>query len=173
MAATHRARLVKKYGQFNTFQQLMTLVLAQNTAKIGNAVGRISKDNFTRTEKRLRRKTESRMVLPDVSEALPKRSVFVRKARERGQFLSENLRRQLSLDLRKELVDFRTATGQPAFVRRRGRLAGVSPRLRCALPPRGPLRGRDRSTVQPLSAGVGAGGDSVVSRSTSPMKMSA
>lgn len=111
------------------YQKLMRDVIDNRTLNIARATGRISKDNFDRQLKR-QKKVEKIVVLPDVTESLPKRSVFLAKAAQDGKLITDTLKDRLTGNLRSALKDFRTVSGEPAFIRRRGKLAGtINPKL--------------------------------------------
>lgn len=129
MAKLHLDRLRKRHGfTGGSYRELMGKIVLANSESVANAVGRISQENFARASRRVGT-GEARFILPDVSEVLPKRSVFIRKAAESGKVLSDTLRTRLTSNLRDALNTF-TATGEQAMVRRRGRAAGtISPKL--------------------------------------------
>lgn len=120
LAKFHLDQLKRKYGwKGGRYQDLISQVLAVNSENISRAVGRLSKDHYSRSLRSIKAGAR-RVILPDVSDALPKRSVFFLKSAERGKLLSDELRDKLTRDLR-EVV-------QPGFIRRRGPKAGtVSP----------------------------------------------
>jgi len=104
-----------------SYRVLMKQIIADNTQHISNAIARLKTDHFRRQIRRFRPGTVN---LPDISAVIPKRSVFIRKAQERGEFLSETLRDSLTRDLRNSLSEFKTKTGLPAYVKRRGERKG-------------------------------------------------
>ena len=140
MAKIHLDRLIDQFD-FSAdevtglnYQSMMKDMLANRTLNIARATGRISKDNFDKQLQRLKKKgigREKIIVLPDVTEALPKRSVFLAKAAQDGKLITDTLRDRLTGDLRRALKDFRTKdTDEPAFIRRRGARAGtINPEL--------------------------------------------
>lgn len=113
MAKYHLDRLKDKYGwktavaqdkvRGRKYQELITEILATNSGNVHRAVGRISKENYAKYAKNLRPEKQKRFVLPDVSEALPKRSVYFLKAAERGQLITDTLRDRLTKDLRETI----------------------------------------------------------------------
>jgi hypothetical protein len=135
MAKIKASDLLKKYNipqnkvSGHNYRKIMNDIIQNNTENTGKAVGRISRENFEKQFKKVRVGEQKRMILPDVSEALPKRSVFMRKSAERGQILSDGMRDRLTRDLRKTL-ESHTARGRPTMVRAGGRDAGtISPAL--------------------------------------------
>jgi hypothetical protein len=124
VAKFHLDRLRKKYGWTGgRYQALMTRIIETNSVSISNAVGRISRENFERAGKKVTGK-EQTFTLPDISEALPKRSVFSRKAAERGALLTDELRDNVTRRLRGAIGEFTPKTGEPAFVYQRGKRKG-------------------------------------------------
>jgi len=131
MAKVHLDRMGFKYGYTagGSLPKLMQQILASNTGNIQRAVGRLGKEHYDKALKRITTKRR-RFVLPDVSEALPKRSVFVRKAAADGKRLTDDLRDRLTKNLRKTLNTFTPKTGEQAFTFRRGVREGrVNPKL--------------------------------------------
>ena len=107
----------------------MTDIIEMNSLSLHRAVGRISRDKFEKTAKRVGTK-ETPLVLPDISEALPKRSVFSRKAAEKGKVLTDNMRDRVTKSLRQTFAEFTPKSGEPAFVLQTGKRKGrVNPKL--------------------------------------------
>jgi hypothetical protein len=104
----------------------MAEIVAHNTEAIHRAVGRLSADHYDRLRARLPKAVERRLVLPDLSEVLPKRSVHIRKAAERGKLLTDDLRAKLSNNLRQVLKDF---PDQPYIIRRGAKRGRINPEL--------------------------------------------
>lgn len=127
MAKMHLDRLKRKHGWTGKrYQDLMKKIIANNTESIARATARISNSNYSRALKKIKKK-ERRFVLPDISEALPKRSVFVRKGAERGELLTDALRTELDKQLRGVLQDLKKRK-EPVYITRRGAKAGrISP----------------------------------------------
>ena len=125
MAKYHLGRLKKKYGwSGGNLQQLMTDIIATETGNISRAVARINSDDYRKAVQKLPKDRRKRFIIPDVSEVLPKRSLFVRKAADKGKLLTDGLRDRLTKDLRQSFTEFTTKTGEPAFLKRRGTKAG-------------------------------------------------
>lgn len=123
MAKIHLDRLRRRHNLTGkAYEKHMQVILANNMESIAKATARISNDNYARARKKIRKK-EQRFVLPDVSEALPKRSVFVSKSVERGELITDELKSKLDKDLRSVLSDLR-GRKQPVFIIRRGAKAG-------------------------------------------------
>lgn len=140
MAKIHLDRLINQFDfaadevSGLNYRNMMKDMLANRTLNIARATARISRDNFDKQLTRLKKKgvgKEKIIVLPDVTEALPKRSVFLAKAAQDGNLITDTLRDRLTGDLRRSLKDFRTKeTREPSFVRRRGAKAGtINPEL--------------------------------------------
>lgn len=80
---------------------LMNRIIAVNQEKAFTAIGRLRSSQFGKQNVR----SGSTFKLPDLSEVLPKRSVFMRKAAIRGRLITDNLRDELTRDLRKTLAE--------------------------------------------------------------------
>lgn len=123
-------RLKKKYGKSpgggfgGKYAEVMAEVIAFNSEKVSNAINRLSSEKWSKALKNISTK-EKRFVLPDVSDVLPRRSVFAKKSLEKGTIISQTIKDRLNADLRAVLKDFTTETGQASFVRRTGKLAGT------------------------------------------------
>lgn len=128
MAKFHLDRLKKKYENIpvrgETYQELMKEVIAHNTERVSRKVLKIDEDNWSRALKKITPK-EKTFVVPDVSEVLPKQSVFVRKAAERGDLMRDTLRDELNKNLRESLKQFTPVTREATYIRRRGVKAGT------------------------------------------------
>lgn len=119
----------ERYGWHGgNLQLLYRDIILYNTEKIARAVARIAHKNMKETAKKYGT-GEKRMIIPAVDDVLPKRSVFIRKAAERGKLLSDSLRAQLNKELRnviKEIDD----KGIPKYTYRRGQKAGrINPKV--------------------------------------------
>lgn len=130
MGRFHLDHFKKKYGWTGkSYRDLMKVIVAHNTEHVAKAVGRVTNENYNRAMKRLSTKSK-RFVVPDVSEVLPKRSVFIRKAATRGALLSDSLRTRLDKDLRKALEIASPKTGIPMYITQRGKAAGrINPKI--------------------------------------------
>jgi len=109
MAKIKSERLIKKYGTDNIhagkYQDLMTEVLANNNEAISRAILRQSKSNWIDGLKSITTK-EKQFILPDISDVLPKRSVFVSKSAQSGKFIIDTLKDRLTNDLRTSIQDY-------------------------------------------------------------------
>jgi len=135
VAKIYLKQLQKKYN-FNegdvtglNYRKLMQDIISNQSENISKATSRISKQNYDKQIKEFMKRLgergpEKRITLPDVSEALPKRSVFLRKGAQDGNILTDTLRDNLTRNLRESLGEFKTKTGEQAFVRRKGTKAG-------------------------------------------------
>lgn len=138
MAKLSLQRLIKKFGfgkgdvSGANYQDLMTDVLAHNTKQIANATAKLSRNHWDRSLKKLSRtvREKRQFIIPDVSDVIPKDAVFFKKSAEQGQIITDTLRDRLTGDLRATLESFKTKTGEPSFIRRRGVTAGtMNPKL--------------------------------------------
>jgi hypothetical protein len=130
MAKIHLDRMRQKYGfTGERYRELMQKIIGQNSVNIANNLGRMTKENYERAAKKVTTR-EKRFIVPDVSEALPKRGVFARKAAIDGKRITDKLRDQMTKDLRTTLTQFTPNTGEATYLFRRGAKAGrVNPKL--------------------------------------------
>ena len=135
MSKLYLKQLQKKYnfkeGEVTglNYRTLMKDIIANQSLNISNATARISNQNYDKQikefHKRLKeRGIEKRVILPDISEVLPKRSVFLRKGAESGNLLTDTLRDRLTKNLRDSLDIFKIKSGEKTFIIRRGEKAG-------------------------------------------------
>lgn len=127
MAKIYLDRLRKKYDGVkvsgNVYSDLVKQIIEENTRTVQNKVLKVSNEKFSIQAKKYRAR-EIRLVLPDLSDLLPKRSISVRKAAEKGDLIRDTLRDSLTKSLRDSLNTFSEKTGEQTFVTRRGALAG-------------------------------------------------
>ncbi len=130
MAKFHLDRIKKKYGwRGGSYRALMRKIIDKNSEALARATGRISKDNFAKAASRYGKKAKT-FVLPDITEAIPKRSVFSRKAAEKGKLMTDKLRDRVTKSLRETLLQFSGVSGQPAFILQTGPRRGrINPKL--------------------------------------------
>lgn len=119
MAKVHLDRLQSKYKDIpvkgKVYEHLVNTILEVNTGNIQRKMSRMTEDKFKKKMKK-----DSRFVLPDITDVLPKRAVLIRKAAEKGNLIRDTLRDQLTKDLRDTLKDF----PEESFTTRRGTTAG-------------------------------------------------
>ncbi len=115
-------RLQKKYGdqllKGKKYKAMLDEIIANNNEKIARATLRISKENYNKSLKKISVEKRKFVKLPDISDVLPKRSVFTIKSAEQGKIISTTLKDKINKDLRQTLEEFKT------LERQRGR--GVS-----------------------------------------------
>lgn len=133
MASIYFKRLEKKYGKTNLHNQkynkLIREILAHNNEKIGNKIGKLANSHFQTNVKKLNKKKQKTIKLPDMKNVFPKRSVFLIKAAEKGDYISETLRTRLEKDLRDTIKEFQ-ATGKSKMEIQRGVSTGkINPEL--------------------------------------------
>ena len=104
-------------------------ILAHNNEKIGNKVARLNNSYYMDNVRKLSKKKQKIIKLPDLQKVLPKRSVFLIKAAEKGDYISDTLRTRLEKDLRNSLKAF-MKTGQSKIEIQRGVSTGkINPEL--------------------------------------------
>lgn len=127
MASVFFNRLKNKYDgrkiQGKQYEEVIQDILAHNNEKIGNAIGRLSKENYENELKRIPKTKSGIVKLPDLSEVLPKRSVFLIKAAQNGKIITDDLRTSLEKNLRDTLSKY-TAAGKPRMEIQRGKTTG-------------------------------------------------
>jgi len=117
MAKIHLDRIKEKFGwSGKNYQDLVTNILTQNRKNIKNNVGRILVRDFRSQASKLE---EGKTVqILDLQDVFPKRSVYMLKAAEQGELITDTLRDKLTRRLRQVL-------SQPEYAQRRGRNAGL------------------------------------------------
>ena len=80
------------------YEKVINEILAHNTEKIAKTTLRLSNTQYQKSIKKLKR--AKTVKLPNISEVLPKKSVFLIKGAENGKLLSQTLRIKLQRDLR-------------------------------------------------------------------------
>lgn len=133
MASSYFKRLEKKYGKENLtgkkYQALIQNILIHNNTKIGRAIGRLSDSHYQQNVRKLSKKKQQIVKLPDIEEVIPKRSVFLIKAAENGNIIATTLRTKLEKDLRDTLKEFQK-TGMSKMEIQRGTATGkINPLL--------------------------------------------
>jgi len=137
MSKIHIDRLIKRFNLKPSakgwsglpYRQLMTQVINENTQHVARRMVEESRRGWDKALSKISTE-EKRFILPDVSEALPQRSVFMRKAAQKGKLISDTLRDSLTANLRDTLNQFTPVTQEATFIRRRGAKAGtINPKL--------------------------------------------
>lgn len=127
MASAFFKRLTKKYGTKNIegkkYGAVIQDILIHNNEKISRAMGRLSESNYKAQIRRLSKKKQSIIKLPDMEKVLPKRSVFLIKAAESSKMIADTLRTKLESDLRKTLEKYQQLGG-PKIEIQRGKTTG-------------------------------------------------
>ena len=131
MSKIHLDNLAKKYPKMKwsgaKYEDLMSQIIAFNAEKVAKKSLQISEESFKKVLSKV--KGEKRFILPNISDVLPKQSVFIRKGADSGKLLTDTLRDRLTGNLREALREF-DRTGTPSMVMRRGEAAGrISPKL--------------------------------------------
>lgn len=133
MASTYFKRLEKKYGKTNLHNQkynsLIKEILAHNNEKIYKKTGRMTNSHYQANVRKLSKTKQKTIKLPDLQDVIPKRSFFLIKAAEKGNYISDTLRSRLEKDLRESIKEFQK-TGQPKMEIQRGKATGkINPAL--------------------------------------------
>lgn len=85
-------------------------ILSHNSEKVARAVGRLNNRHNRDKIKKLVPNKRQLVKLPDISDVLPKRSVFLIKGAEKGDIITNTLRTKLEKNLRDTLAKY-TAGG--------------------------------------------------------------
>lgn len=127
MASIFFRRLADKYGsqklKGRKYQEMITEILAHNNEKAGRAIGRLTNKNYMDSVKKLTKEKEKAVKLPNISEVLPKRSVFLIKGADTGSIISVDLRDRLQKTLRSKLKEW-DSTGEKRMEIQRGTTTG-------------------------------------------------
>jgi len=133
MASSFFRRLTQKYDSENLkgkkYQKVINEIIAHNSEKIGSVINRLTNKNYKESLKKLSKEKTKTVKLPDLSEVLPKQSVFLIKAADSGKVISDTLRSRLEKDLRGALGEF-DGTGKKRMEIQRGTATGkINPEL--------------------------------------------
>lgn len=133
MAKLYTKRLLEKFGKENVtgkkYGQLIGMIIAHNTEQVSKKIASIQRSKISKAVSKITPKTK-RFIIPDISEVLPGRNVYIRKGAEKGVVLADRLRDNLTKDLRDTMNQFTLKTGEARFIRRRGKKAGtINPEL--------------------------------------------
>jgi len=133
MAKVHLDRLKKKYKgvqiKGSLYSDIVKQIIDQNTINVQNKLFRMTDKRMKKVSDKISTK-EQRMVLPDLSDVLPKRAIHIRKVAEKGKFISETLRSNLTSDIRSTIENFVLETGEESLVPKRGVTTGrINPKL--------------------------------------------
>ena len=122
--ATNLDKLKKRVGYFGqSYKNLMSKIIDQNTQDITKIVYNQSNDSFSAGLKRA--KVADRFVLPSLEDITQNPTIRIRKSAERGRLLTETLRQELSEDLQGMFDIVTPVTGKQRIIRRTGTMAGT------------------------------------------------
>ena len=137
MSKIHIKRIVDSLGinpdelSGENYQSVMTEVIYQNTQNIGRAVNRMSNDNYEKQIVNLKKRgklKEKNILLPNMEDVLPKRSISVTKSAEAGKQITDTLKDKMNKSLRDTLKQWQQ-DGNPLEIKS-GRNAGkINPEL--------------------------------------------
>jgi len=116
----HLDRLKAKYGwSGGRYQALMSQIIGYQSEFISRRIAGIQKGKLDKHARTAKKRMGVNIVVPDIQDVLPQRSVFIKKGAERGKLLTDSLRDQLTTNLRKSVIDF-IAENKPTMQGRRG-----------------------------------------------------
>lgn len=129
MAKIKSSILIKKYGTTNIrngkYKALMDDVIANNSESINRAILRITKKNYEDALSKITTRAKP-FDMPSIESVLPKRSVFLKKSAEKGQFITDTLKDKLTSDLRQSLAEWVKKPRTRKFFSRKDKLdAGI------------------------------------------------
>lgn len=127
MASAFFKRITEKYGKENItgrkYEKVIQDVLIHNNEKTSRAMARLSNSNYQDQIRRLNKRKQQIIKLPDIEEILPKRSVFLIKSADTTTMITETLRTQLEKNLRSTLEKYQQFGG-PKMETQRGKATG-------------------------------------------------
>jgi|WetSurMetagenome_2_1015567.scaffolds.fasta_scaffold20333_8 hypothetical protein len=127
MAKFHLDYLRKRYPKTvfsgSNYAKLMEAILTHNSEKIANKTSQMTKESFKPLISKIGPGEEKRFILPDISDVLPKQSVFIKKGAEQGKLIRDTLRDALTKNLRDTLAEHH-GKGLASMVAKRGSTAG-------------------------------------------------
>jgi len=107
MAKVHLDRIKQKYGWTGgKYRALMAMILERQSEGITRKVATIQKGKLDKHARTASKRLGVTLTVPDITDVLPQRSVFVRKGAERGKLLTDALRTQLTRQLREVVVKY-------------------------------------------------------------------
>jgi len=123
-------KIRKKYGWTGKkYEGLMAKIIANNTENTSKAIARIQRDDWNKTLNKIS-SDKTPVILPDIQDVLPKRSVYIRKGAEKGKLICDTLRDKLTKDLRQTVTDYMSTAEVREYYVRGGRQKDViSPEL--------------------------------------------
>lgn len=137
MAKIYASRIAQKLGiseddvSGENYRDIMSEVIEQNTRNIQRSVNRLTNSSYEKQLVNIRKKgrgKEKIVLLPDVEEVLPKRSVSVVKSAESGRLITQTLADRANKSLRETLKTWQQS-GRPWEIST-GRNAGkIDPNL--------------------------------------------
>jgi hypothetical protein len=111
------------------YRDLMSEIVANGHQNTQRAIARVHDDHFRKQAAKIKRSTTQQLMVPDISEVLPKRSVFIRKGAEQGNILSDSLRDELTKNLRSAVKEYLQTGGETMQYRRGVQRGRINPEL--------------------------------------------
>jgi hypothetical protein len=107
MAKVHLDRLQDRYGwSGEKYQELMATIIAENHISAQRAVGRKLTGYFAGQANKIKPQGNARLLVPDLTDVLPKRSVYFRKGAEQGKLLTDTVRTDLAKNLKAAMAEY-------------------------------------------------------------------
>lgn len=124
MAKLFLDRLRKKYNYTGgSLNDLTQKIIANNSENISRKMARLSKDTWTNALSKITTKPKE-FKIPDIQDVIPKRGIFITKATQQQKLITDTLRDDLTRKMRQSIKSFKTKTGEPKFLIRRGERKG-------------------------------------------------
>ena len=106
MARIYLDRLKKKYKKGSVtgskYKNLIEEIMVENSKRLDSSLLKITDDHYKKQNKKIK-KVEKRFRLPDLEEVIPRKTIGVKKAAEKGSLITDDLRDKLSLRLKETL----------------------------------------------------------------------
>ena len=103
----HLDRLKSRYNWTGgRYQALMSQIIEQQSGFISRRIAEIQKGKLDKHARIAQKRMGVNLVVPDIRDVLPQRSVFIKKGAERGKLLTDTLRTQLTANLRETVVKY-------------------------------------------------------------------
>lgn len=124
LAKQHKNKIDKKYKEGN-YSSIVSQIIDNNNQKVQKKIYNISEERWKYFDDKYRPSRETRLVLPKEDEVFPKRGIQIRKVSEKGEKISDSLKKELTSKLRKSLFD-----EEVPYLKKRGTTAGrINPNL--------------------------------------------
>jgi len=130
MAKIHVDRLKRRYKDGDVrgakYSELVKEIMDNNIENVQRNMYVYNKNKWKTFDKKFSAGKETKLVIPNEEDVIPKRALHILKAAESGKLIADKLRDQLTKNLRDSLFNFK----EESYITRRGEKAGrINPRL--------------------------------------------